>query len=153
MIHKTPSPLYGHVRVVFELPSCIWADRIFLVGDFNGWDEQSMPLRQDRDGVWRTTLDLVYGTQCEFRYLIDGQWKTDYHADSFSGNGFGSENSIVQAILPDETWAVKRSLSRIHESTAPEPVRMPPPQPITPARTSWRERALRSIPTPLPAAA
>jgi 1,4-alpha-glucan branching enzyme len=153
MIHKTPSPLHGHVRVVFELPSCVWADRIFLVGDFNGWDEHSTPMRQDRDGVWRTTLDLAYGEQCEFRYLIDGQWKTDYHADSFSSNGFGSENSIVQAILPDETWAVKRSLSRIHESAAPEPAKMPSWPANTPARTIWCERALRSLPTPLPAAA
>ena len=41
MIHKTQSPLPGHVRVVFELPSCIWADRIFVVGDFNHWNERA----------------------------------------------------------------------------------------------------------------
>ncbi len=46
MIHKQPSLYPGHVRIVFELPSCLWADRIFLVGDFNQWDEKQTPMRQ-----------------------------------------------------------------------------------------------------------
>ena len=100
MIHKTTSPQPGHVRVVFELPSCIWADRIFLVGDFNKWSATATPMRQNRDAVWRATLDLPQGMRYEYRYLIDGQWKTDCHADDFATNSQGSENSVVIATLP-----------------------------------------------------
>ena len=100
MIHKTTSPQPNHVRVVFELPSCIWADRIFLVGDFNKWSATATPMRQNRDGVWRATLDLPQGSRYEYRYLIDGQWKTDCHADDLATNSHGSENSVVNSTLP-----------------------------------------------------
>jgi hypothetical protein len=116
MIHKTQSPLPGHVRVVFELPSCIWADRIFLVGDFNQWDERATPLRQDRDGVWRAAVDLKAGASAEFRYLIDGQWRTDYHADGYTHNQYGTENSVVRAEWPAELAYPDRLSSLVPES-------------------------------------
>lgn len=100
MIQKQPSPYPGHVRISFELPSCLWADRIYLVGDFNNWDERSTPMHQDRDGVWRAILDLPVGNHYQFRYMIDGQWKTDYHADGFAQGSYGTDNSVVHAELP-----------------------------------------------------
>jgi hypothetical protein len=100
MIYKQSSPYPGHVRIIFELPSCLWADRIFLVGDFNNWDEKSTPMRQDRDGVWRTIVDLPGGRHYQFRYMIDGQWKSDYHADGFAQGCYGADNSVVYANLP-----------------------------------------------------
>jgi hypothetical protein len=115
MIYKTRSPLPGHVRVVFELPSFVWADRIYLVGDFNGWNEQATPMQQDRDGVWRAAVDLRSGAQVQFRYLIDGQWRTDYHADGYSQNGFGTENSLVRAELPAESVLAERLSSGVQD--------------------------------------
>ena len=120
MIHKTQSPLPGYVRVIFELPSCIWADRIFLVGDFNHWDQRATPMCQERDGVWRAAIDLKAGTQAQFRYLIDGQWRTDYHADGYLHNEFGSENSVVHADWPAELLMPERLSSRVRESTPRE---------------------------------
>jgi hypothetical protein len=110
MIHKRPSPKPGHIRVVFELPSCIWADRIFLVGDFNQWVATATPMQQERDGFWRAVVDLPAGSQCAFRYLIDGEWKTDYHGDGFATNSFGIDTSVVYAVLP-ETAQVPRRLN------------------------------------------
>lgn len=101
MIHKSHSPQPHHVHVIFELPSCIWADRIFLVGDFNQWSKSATPMQQHRDGVWRATVDLPCGSRHEFRYLIDGQWKTDSHGDGFATNAYGVENSVVHAVLSD----------------------------------------------------
>jgi 1,4-alpha-glucan branching enzyme len=83
MIHKFKSPLPGHVRVVFELPSSVWADRICLTGEFNNWSEHETPMVQERDGAWRATLDLPADRFYEFRYLVDGKWQTDGRADSF----------------------------------------------------------------------
>jgi hypothetical protein len=116
MIYKTQSPYPGHVRVVFELPSCLWADRIYLVGDFNQWDERATPMQQERDGVWRAFVDLKAGTQIEFRYLIDGQWRTDYHADGSTENGFGSENSVVRVDWPSELVLAERRSSRVQDA-------------------------------------
>jgi hypothetical protein len=58
-------------------------------------------LRQTRSGVWQATLDLPVGGRYQFRYIVDGQWRTDSHADGTSDNDFGSQNSIVVATLPE----------------------------------------------------
>lgn len=95
MIHKQPSPVPGCIRVNFELPSCIWADRIALVGDFNKWDQHATPLKQERDGIWRAVLDLAAGQRFAFCYLVDGNWQTDTNADGFVGSWPGQECSVV----------------------------------------------------------
>lgn len=99
MIYKLPSTQSGSVHVVFELPSCVWADRIYVSGTFNAWDRTSLPMVQERDGVWRATLELPAGQRFQFRYLIDGRWQTDYHADGFTDNEYGSHNSVVDLSL------------------------------------------------------
>lgn len=81
MIHKTHSPLPQHVRVTFELPADLWAGQVYLVGDFNQWSAGATPLVQERDGAWRATLDLPCDRCYEFRYLVDGEWRTDAHTD------------------------------------------------------------------------
>ena len=57
MIRKIPSPKADCVRVIFELPACIWADRIFLVGDFNEWNTAIAPFTQGRNGIWQAVVD------------------------------------------------------------------------------------------------
>lgn len=120
MIHKSRSPIPGHIRVVFELPSCVWADRIYLTGDFNNWNDRDLPLHQSRTGVWQATLDLPIGKQYEFRYVIDGQWRTDFHADGFTDNGYGSQNSVVVAELPEDQLPVENT-ALIRESRPVRP--------------------------------
>jgi hypothetical protein len=120
VIRKSQSPLPGHVRVVFELPSCVWADRIYVTGDFNDWQQQDTPLRQDRSGVWLAAVDLPRGKSYQFRYVIDGQWRTDSHADGFAENSFGSQNSIVVAELPDAGLIIETG-SLIRESLPQRP--------------------------------
>jgi len=100
MVRKTRSLQAGYVHVDFELPACLWADHIFVVGEFNDWNTQSLPMRQDRNGVWHLTLELAAGHSYQFRYLVDDHWLTDSHADTIIVNNFGSENSVVNAELP-----------------------------------------------------
>ena len=106
MIRKQISPVAGCVRVNFELPSCIWADRIFVVGDFNQWDRNANPLKQDRDGVWRTALDLQSGKRFAFRYLIDGNWQSDSHADGFISSQPGLESGIVDTSFTEPFFRI-----------------------------------------------
>lgn len=84
MIGKTLSPLVGHARIQFELPASLWADRVFVVGDFNQWCPTSTPLTQARDGAWRAVLDLPTGHQYYFRYLVNGEWRAEFQADGFA---------------------------------------------------------------------
>lgn len=99
MIYKQPSERPYHVRIHFELPSCVWAVHIAVVGDFNGWDPKATPMHQEKDGRWGAEADMLEGCRCEFRYLVDDHWMTDYHADGFMTNAYGADNSIVVACL------------------------------------------------------
>ena len=97
MIYKEPLPDGQHVRVTFELPSAIWAERVNLVGDFNGWDTSQGEMHQTRaNGNWRITLVLDAGQEYQFRYLVNGRdWHNDWHADKYARNQYGTDNSVV----------------------------------------------------------
>lgn len=84
MIYKTPAPQANYLRVVFELLASLWADQIYIVGDFNGWRVGATPLRQDHEGVWRATLDLPNTTNHEFYYWVDGAIHADFYADGWA---------------------------------------------------------------------
>ena len=104
MILKRRSPNAGKVIVTFEIPSTIWAERVNLVGDFNDWDQESLPFRHNRDGNWQIELELDEGDEYRFRYLLDGEhWRDDWHADSHTPNPHGGYDSIVLADVPPET--------------------------------------------------
>ncbi len=136
MLRKSHSPNPGHVRVTFELPSCIWADRIFLTGDFNDWNETDLPLRQQRDGIWRVELDLPVDKEYEFRYIVDGKWQTDYHADGFTSNSFGSVNSVVFAKLDEAKEVDFRVGSKVREREGTPVPRSAPRRNVLPVSTS-----------------
>jgi 1,4-alpha-glucan branching enzyme len=97
MIYKETLPNNQEVRVTFELPSSIWAERVNLVGDFNQWDTAKDELHQSRtDGKWRITLTLPTHKEYEFRYLVNGRdWHNDWHADKYRSNKYGTDNSVV----------------------------------------------------------
>lgn len=107
MITKRKSSRPGFIRVTFELPAYLWADRVYLLGDFNEWNHQQTPLHQDRDGVWRVEVDLPVGKRFEFRYVVDNHWLTDGHSDDVVTNPFGTQNSIVNTSLPITALAVE----------------------------------------------
>ena len=82
-------------RLTFALPESIWADAIYLVGDFNGWSQDSHPMRQNGSGQWVMSLEMEAGPTYEFRYLCDGEWMNDNQADSYSLNLYGTHNFLV----------------------------------------------------------
>ncbi|WP_322486941.1 isoamylase early set domain-containing protein [Chloroflexus sp.] len=98
MITKRLGPV-GKVRVTFSLPSALWADTIYLVGDFNGWDRRATPLRATEHG-WMITLDLEAGRTYQYRYLInDNEWHNDWNADGYAPNPYGGDNSVVDTTI------------------------------------------------------
>jgi len=98
MIQKTFINTAGKsmVQVTFTLPDSIWADRIHLVGDFNGWDRTSHPFQRDRAGRWILTVELDLGRAYQFRYLRDGQdWMSESQADACVCDRGGTDNFVV----------------------------------------------------------
>jgi hypothetical protein len=113
MIYKVAAARPGYVRILFELPPCIWADHVAVVGDFNQWRATATPMQQDRDGVWQAAIELPHHTRSEFRYLVDGRWMTDYHADGCVSRVFGTDNSVVVATLDPARLAIERKCSQV----------------------------------------
>jgi len=95
MIHKERSLEDDVVLVTFELPDMIGGQQVHLVGDFNAWNQNNMPMHRNGNG-WRLTLPLQPGRDFQFRYLVDGQrWYNDWEADSYVPNPYGGRNSVV----------------------------------------------------------
>jgi 1,4-alpha-glucan branching enzyme len=100
VISKEPVRRDDRVRVTFELPSALWAERVNLVGDFNEWDTTATPMTRDRThDDWRVTLELPVGQRYLFRYLLDGQeWLNEWNADGYVETEDGLCNSVVNLI-------------------------------------------------------
>lgn len=82
-------------RLTFVLPELIWADSVFVVGDFNHWDTAALPMQQDAHGQWKATIEVEAGGVYQFRYLCDGDWVNDNQADAYYANDYGGHNSVV----------------------------------------------------------
>ena len=83
-------------KVTFYTPSAIAAESVYLVGDFNNWDEEATPMELMKDGRFRVTLSLETGKEYQFRYLVDKtEWHNDWEADKYVPNPFSGDNSVV----------------------------------------------------------
>jgi hypothetical protein len=83
------TPLLATVRFVFVAPG---AARVSVVGDFNQWNGDAMPLRKLSDGTW--VLDVPIGPgRYAYAFVVDGKIEVDPVAPRATGD-FG-ENSIL----------------------------------------------------------
>jgi hypothetical protein len=85
-------------KVTFNLPkeAASGAEKVNVVGDFNGWDAAATPMKKLQDGSFTQTIQLQKGAAYRFKYLIDGnRWENDWHADRYEPNAFASEDSVV----------------------------------------------------------
>ena len=98
MIHKSFIDHEGQrvARVTFTLPSSVWADTIYLVGDFNDWSRKANPLRRNHNGEYCITIDLETNKTYQFRYLCDNtRWINDTKADAYITNLYNTDNFVV----------------------------------------------------------
>jgi 1,4-alpha-glucan branching enzyme len=76
----------------------IWPVRdecdIYLVGDFNQWNEKSHPLRRTETENYELELEIPPG-KYRFKYLVDGVWWNDPDAEEYAPNPWGSEDSVI----------------------------------------------------------
>ena len=72
------------------------AKKVQLAGTFNKWHAGETPMRKERDGKWRVSLDLPAG-RYEYRYLVDGNWQNDQRPVECVPNTFGSWNCVIES--------------------------------------------------------
>ena len=79
-----------------DLPEGIEVENVYLVGEFNNWEEAATPMKRNKKGVYRATLDLEPERQYHFRYLVNGErWCNDWAADAYVPNPYGTDNCVV----------------------------------------------------------
>jgi 1,4-alpha-glucan branching enzyme len=74
------------------------AEAVYLMGDFNQWDEKVHPMKQEKDGTWKKTI-LVEPGKYEYRFLVDGEWRNDPSNDQICPNCFGTVNNILDVSI------------------------------------------------------
>ncbi len=96
MLKKTRSTDKGTAKVTFVLGSQPNAHHVHVAGTFNDW-QASTPMKRQKDGTWRATVELEPGRNYEFRYLVDGNvWVNDEAADAYVPNPFGADNCLLR---------------------------------------------------------
>jgi 1,4-alpha-glucan branching enzyme len=70
------------------------AQSVYLVGDFNDWDDASHPMKRQVDGFWFLQLQLTHGHH-SYRFLVDGKPMLDPRA---TGIGRDERNEQVSVI-------------------------------------------------------
>ncbi len=94
----------GVCRVTFSLPKSIveHANKIAVVGDFNGWCAEKNLMKKTKSGKFESAVDLPLGKHYQFRYLIDDdKWESDMEADGLSETPYKETfNSVVKCDHP-----------------------------------------------------
>jgi 1,4-alpha-glucan branching enzyme len=69
------------------------ARKVFLGGDFNSWDILANPMKQDKNGIWKVTVNMKPG-RYEYRFFVDEKWENDPSCTGCVPNKFGSMNCV-----------------------------------------------------------
>ncbi|MEY4203763.1 MAG: hypothetical protein RL013_1466 [Bacteroidota bacterium] len=96
---KSEVKVASKVKITFELPleAVQHAETVAVLGDFNNWQEGA-PLKKQKDGSFKATLELEKGRTYEYRFLINGEkWENAWNAESYKPTPFGTYNSVVTA--------------------------------------------------------
>ena len=93
MIRRTPAEPEA-LKVTFAVPADVGP--VSVVGDFNGWDPGSTPLKARSNGTRSAALTLPLGERYRFRYLAsEGRFFDDESADAYEANGFGDTHGLL----------------------------------------------------------
>ena len=75
------------------------ARRVAVAGDFNGWRQDTIPMKPLPGGFWQAKVRLPPGS-FRFRYCADGQWYTDYAAFGVEPGPYGPVSIVY---IPSRT--------------------------------------------------
>ena len=98
----------GRVRFTFVRPT---DQDVFLVGDFNDWNELSHSMIRVGDHGHALELQIAPG-EYEYKFKVGRIWYNDYEAPKYVPNPWGSENSVVMVPEPAPIAAEARAQTR-----------------------------------------
>ena len=55
---KSTKEIQENMELSFCSPEAM---NVYVAGEFNGWDTQSLPMKRDEDGIWRSKIKLHPG--------------------------------------------------------------------------------------------
>lgn len=70
------------------------AESVYLVGSFNNWDTTATPMKKDKWGFWKISIELSLGTY-EYLFYVDGRWQNDRMRTELKKNPFGTTNNVL----------------------------------------------------------
>ena len=121
-LKKTYSSDGKKCTVVFSVNvnAAAGAEKVTLVGDFNSWDETSIPMKKGPDGSFSVKKQLDTNKEYQFRYLLDGKaWINDWKADKYVRSEFANDdNSVVDTAVPKAAKAAKKPAPKSASKTS-----------------------------------
>ncbi len=89
------NPPAQEVEVTFTFRPPGSPSDVYLAGSFNGWSESETRMTDsDGDGIYKVTLELEPG-RYQYKYIADGSWTEDPYSESYTDDGFGGQNSVL----------------------------------------------------------
>ena len=70
------------------------AKRVSIVGDFNNWDPNAIPMICQPDGQWMASLELSHGYH-EYAFLVDGKRVLDPDAAGKTKDRYNQPVSLI----------------------------------------------------------
>ncbi len=70
------------------------ANAVFVMGDFNDWNERSHPMQRQVDGCWSLQINLPHGHH-RYQFVIDGKPTLDPRATGVSNSQPGGQVSLI----------------------------------------------------------
>ncbi|MDY2838745.1 MAG: isoamylase early set domain-containing protein [Treponema sp.] len=95
------------------------SSKVYLVGEFNSWDETSLPMKKDPDGSFSLKKQLETNKEYQFRYLLEsGKWINDWKADKYVRSELANDdNSVVDTNVPKDKPVSKKPTSKAAKTT------------------------------------
>jgi chromosome partitioning protein len=90
MLHG-PRPGADGVRFCALFPE---AEQVCVTGDFTDWSVEGIPLQRDEAGSWSVSVPMAPGCY-EYKFIVDGVWKTDPENGEQVRNTYGQLNSVL----------------------------------------------------------
>ena len=97
------------------------ADRVDLVGSFNGWEISDSSRMSNEDGIWHKTLTLDDGTYT-YNFKVDEKWLLDWKSSGETRKQRGRSSSIL--VVPDDldTFRARQQRAIVTEQTIDIPL-------------------------------
>ena len=70
------------------------AESVYVAGSFNGWNREANPMSKNEAGVWTATVPMPPG-EMTYKFIVDGEWRTDPANPRIVEDGEGGNNSAV----------------------------------------------------------